>query len=904
VHLYSPDALPPLQAVLLSGIGSSNDEVIKFCTNACSSLMRTLVRRHRNEQFEFDEDEKGGSPPPFRWPDLLPKMEVALRSTDLRVRTGSLRLAAQLTEDLSAWLAEQPSKPLNFFVEGVYSAAASRVPGAMQHAVTIASQLTLLPPEDLPSTLLAAIPEWIDLLIAAGTHCESPQTRTAAVEALERVFTAVPAKVYPHLTKLVDFFFKACDDLNITVSAVAIDFWSELVSKIHNTNAASHVYVEDPAAVVAGKDTRPLPENQTLKILEPLLPRLIELLVRKLALTSADAAELPVDDVADSLLPDAGAPLAGAAGVSKATWVLDEDTGEDGSLATHEGTLTPRKSSMDCIGILCKYLGKEFTARLWPEATKLLGAAGPEGWQSRVAGLAILELTLSDSLSFYRSKDITSLLPWFCDLSGSDERPLVRAGCVSVLQAATELVAAMAKEATDRVLSAVMSRVRDKSKYVQSIAIRCLGKLLPALLRERKLEPELLKSVVTSLASFMPILPMNSRKYASAIFASIAEADDGALLRDPAVLDSILSCLVEWWKRRPSGGALENDMTVRYILESLQIIIPTVGPAAAPYVGDITSQCMKILDNVVVLVVAAQAANESTHGIVNADMAIDVLTDCLTNAVVDRRHLESFLTSSSYLSHLAQLVSVSDDLDVLEAVMGSYGELVTLLPAVVVPQIQVVWTQFLSALHPDYGAAASNTAWTITQCFGAAVTAFVPVLAVVGERCCKILTGKLSARGRVVAAKDATKYLYPDLAVNVGVLLARCYSLDPSFVAGYLSPDLVVNWTFAATMNENVAEKLATTMSIVKCLSEAGGKAKDPRLLLSMATLTSSWHALLPADAPREQVDFVRSACSGLFACLGRILSPAEWAAGLAMVSSEIIRGRVNAVVGSAVFPL
>ncbi|KAA0176640.1 hypothetical protein FNF27_01921 [Cafeteria roenbergensis] len=870
---FTSESLVPAKQLLLSGIASSEESVRNFCANNVAALTRVLVRRERNERSNLAE----GAPIPQAiraWPELISTVMGGLCSDSAIVRQGCVRLASQLVEDVPSWVSEQGPDVLDGFLTRLYQAAEADPGSNIRYAVSALEKVALMSPEEAPPALLAGLDRWVNLLQAAVKGAPEPRVRSTAMQTVSQLVANHGDHMAPHMARVVELAFSAADDKSSLVSGSAVDFWIYFTGWVSDR--------DEPVDDGPGREAVGSLKAAHARFTVPLLPRLLPLLVAKLKLLPEDSSIVDVDD-------DGGGGVA-SAGEAKAegAWAADGDQ------AFFFGTLTPRVAASDALQNIAKCIGDPVAEQLWPVVTRLLSDVRPETWESVEAGLLIIDTTMEGCFDWYKTR-IASLIPVACDMATNSTRPVLRVSAFGVLHRAAPVLASLDDAAVVRVLGAIMGGCKNGNVHVQGRAVQALNNSLRELAMVDRLNAEWASSAALGLAAALPSLGVQGRTQACVFFAMLSEVLDPSEL--VPVTGPVLSSLLEWWSRRPEGGARESDTSVLAILEAANELVMNAPAASAAFAPVMMSRCMNLIRNTKIVFMAADHAGESPAGVFNAGMAFELVGNCL--CAMPEAASREFVSKSSILEDIAFFVRSSHDTDVVESAIGTLCECGTQAPAEAVPAILGLWRDVVCYVHPDYAGAAGQAAWMLATMIKSARGALpAELLAVTSERVAKVFGGAFDRDGKGSTGMSAEQLS------NVGLLGARIALAAPDAARVWVAHEpALVNWLASSVMNHDLSEKLEVVQTISAVISANPAIVRTPRIVQASSAAVASFAGIAKPSDPPEALAAIRTCCATIMSTIRSQLSEAEWSVEAASVNGKKLKQRVNTVTGTVVFP-
>lgn len=870
---FSSESLVPAKQLLLSGIASPEESVRNICANNVAALTRVLVRRERNERSGLEE----GAPVPLSvqaWPELISTVMGGLGSDVAIVRQGCVRLASQLVEDVPSWVSEQGPDVLDGFLTRLYQAAEADPGNNIRYAVSALEKVALMSPEEAPPALLGGLDRWVNLLEAAVKGAPEPRVRSIAMQTVAQLVANHGDHMAPHMARVVELAFSAAEDKSSLVSGSAVDFWIYFTGWVSDRD---DVVDDGPGREAVGSL-----KGAHARFTVPLLPRLLPLLVSKLKLLPEDSSIVDVDE-------DGGGGVA-SAGEAKAegAWA------DDGDQAFFFGTMTPRVAASDALQTLAKCIGDPVAEQLWPVVTRLLSDVRPETWESVEAGLLIVDTTMEGCFDWYKSR-IASLIPIACDMATTSTRPVLRVSAFGVLHRTAAILASLDDTAVVRVLGAIMGGCKNGNVHVQGRAVQALNNSLRELAMAERLNPEWASGAALGLAAALPALGVQGRTQACAFFGMLSDVLQPSELAP--VTAPVLTAILEWWSRRPEGGARESDTSVLAILEAVNELVLQAPAAAAPFTPMMIPKCMNLIRNTKIVFMAADHAGESPAGVFNAGMAFELIGNCICS--MPEAAAREFVSKSTILEDIAFFLRSSHDTDMVESAIGTLCECGTKAPAEAIPAILSLWRDVVCYVHPDYAGAAGQAAWLLATMIKNARGALpVELLALSSERVAKVLGGAFDRDGKGSTGMSAEQM------ANMGLLAARVAVAAPEAALAWASrPPSLVNWLATSVMSHDLSEKLEIMQTMSAMISANPAIVRTARIVQASSAAVASFAGVAQPSDPPEALASIRSSCSTLMATIRSQLSEAEWAVEAASVAGAKLKRRVNTVTGTVVYP-
>eukprot|EP00937_MAST-01D_sp_MAST-1D-sp2_P003272 g3272.t1 len=641
------------------------------------------------------------------WPALMPTLIGLLDNADPLAVDGAFRALEMICEDVPEKMDceyDGVGRPVNAIVTKSLAFFTHASPSLRRYAVACIGNVLKL----MPAVLCANMEQYLGGISALASDPDTGVRKNVAI-AIVLLMEMRPDVLQPHLVQVCEFMLRATQDVDGDVALQACEFW--------------HMYA--------------CSDEELLPPLRQALPRVVPVLLARMAFSEEAVEELEAQQEEDSAVPDRPEEVRpifhrnreGVGGGAEGEGGGEGGEGDDDGVTDDDGEVsqwTLRKCAANGLDSLAHAFGGDVLPVLLPLLQQQLQLAAPQQWPQRESAILALG-AISDGCYDDVAQDcMPQLYPFLLSLLG-DATPSIRSiACWALGRYAHWAAAEPAR--LQPLVEALLRCVRDRNKKVQEAACSAFATLTEVAGPE--LCPFLVPILQVLVAAFREYQTRNLLMLYDAI-GTLAESMAGTDgFRAPACAALVMPPLIEKWQTLP-----DNDRQLFPLFECLASVAKALGEGFAEYAVPVWARGLRIAQAVVVAHATSAQTGEEPPDKEFATCAIDLLGG-IVDALKARAAAPELAGCAPFLPLLLQTAQDPDD-DMRQSTWAMVGDLCLHCPDVIVPALGQFAPIGIEQLRPEYLATAynvspaNNAAWalgTMAQASPERVAAFAPAI--------------------------------------------------------------------------------------------------------------------------------------------------------------------------------
>ncbi|TPX33899.1 hypothetical protein SmJEL517_g03297 [Synchytrium microbalum] len=518
------------------------------------------------------------------WPEVLPKLMECLNHPVETIVEGAFGALQKICEDSARILSSDPSRPLDFMIPKFISYIDHASIKVRVFAITCINQFILLRSNALMINMDAFIQK-----LYSQVNTNDPDIRKSICQAITYILEVKPEGLMPELDNVVQFMLYCTQSEDESVALEACEFWLAFAE-----------------------------QDGLVDFLEPLLPRIVPVLLKGMVYSEEDIITLGGATDDDAAVPDAdheirprhhraktraaeGTAGSGAAVPSQPKAANgangeeddDEDDEDDDDEDDDEayGEWNLRKCSAAALDVLATVFADKLLITLLP---LLKGELFSDQWQHRECGILALGAVAEGCLN-EMERHLPTLVPYLISLL-NDPKPLVRAITCWTLGRYSRWTVHPPPDINQAdhqrvylhpLVEGLLAKVLDKNKRVQEAGCSAFATL------EEEATYELVPFLDTILRTLAYAFQTYQHKNLLILYDAVGTLADsvGHHLNQPAFIEILMPPLIAFWQRLG-----DDDRDLFPLLECLSSVATALGPGFAPFTGPVFQRCLTLIE--------------------------------------------------------------------------------------------------------------------------------------------------------------------------------------------------------------------------------------------------------------------------------------------------------------------
>eukprot|EP01094_Clydonella_sp_ATCC50884_P025784 TRINITY_DN6905_c0_g2_i2.p1 TRINITY_DN6905_c0_g2~~TRINITY_DN6905_c0_g2_i2.p1 ORF type:complete len:680 (+),score=248.64 TRINITY_DN6905_c0_g2_i2:222-2261(+) len=477
------------------------------------------------------------------WPELLPSLVGMLDDENPCNIDGSLRTLHMLCEDCNSQM-EQENEALASLIPRFLHFFKSEHESFRMYALDSVNQFIM----HLPPALLSHMGDFLEGVFFLALNDHSPDVRKHICEAFFMLVAIRATAILPHLTGVINFMLQATLDSENEVALEACEFWGMIAEnpECHST-------------------------------LDPFLPQLLNVLLRRMVYTEDDLLEFDAEDD-DDTVPDR--PENMPPRFHKSRGMSGEDEG-----GSESNDWNVRKCAAFSLDMLANSFRNTILPHLVPQLSERM-SEDMEWTQQEGAILAIGAIAHGCYIGL--EPHLPVLVEYLIRHLESEHTLILSVACWSLSQYSRWICEKNNHERYfEHVLAKFLELMRSRSKRVQEAACSAFAVL------EEEAQSLLVSFVPHIVQTMIYAFERYQAKNILILLDSVGTLADAVkkVIAAPEHLVLVPAVMAKW------DAISDNDRSLLAVLECLASVTVAVGVAFQPYVQVVFNRCLVLIES-------------------------------------------------------------------------------------------------------------------------------------------------------------------------------------------------------------------------------------------------------------------------------------------------------------------